>query len=206
MFDNQFQFPSSEFDEALRIDHLIFQLALYEISQGYISIPSDMDKTASLQNESIKKFNHFKKLIQNGEMTLAELSSRIANNYGPFLKKKVNEEQEIEDLIDPNPKKTNKTNKTNKEEMVDKMIDSLFNMMGKREDKSGNLKIFTMGAGNLENLEKYCKEYDDGNKKEQKQIGEGIIKENKKIVRKNKTKKNEKRNKKNENDYYGNDK
>jgi hypothetical protein len=91
MFDN-----SSSFEEATKIDQLIYQLAAYEIANGYIMVPKDMDETYEYQSKIANKFNHFKRLIQNGEMTILELSSMVTKKNGPYYLKKTTVEEDID--------------------------------------------------------------------------------------------------------------
>lgn len=77
-FGNRSEIEINKADEKLR------ELATYEIAQGKIVVPSSLTEYSQLQAKIAHKFNYFKYLIRNGEMTLDELSVMVKNKFGAF--------------------------------------------------------------------------------------------------------------------------
>ena len=89
------------FEDAIRGDQMIYQLATYDVTNGMILAPSSMEEVTEIQRKIAKRFNHFKKLIQTKEMTYEELSGMVSLKNGPFHDedRKLTEEQAIDKLI-----------------------------------------------------------------------------------------------------------
>jgi len=89
-------------DEAKRVDSLIRDLAFYDVTEGMMlpSIgPDDKEEITKLQTDVLKRFNVFKKLIQNGEFTLKELEYDVVSKYSAIPKKEYSL-NEVDDLVE----------------------------------------------------------------------------------------------------------
>lgn len=90
------------FEDALKYDQLVYQLATYDVSNGLIFVPKDLTELAVYQSDIAKKFNYFKHLIKTGEITYLELSQSIAMRHGPFRNEKsLTDDELIEDVTKP---------------------------------------------------------------------------------------------------------
>ena len=70
--------------EIMAMDQLLFQLATYETTCGLAFIPEDMDQLLEINKSIAKKFNFFKRMIQNSECTLDELQQLVIAKNGPI--------------------------------------------------------------------------------------------------------------------------
>lgn len=89
------------FSDAMQIDHAIYELAAYDASKGLIMIPESADQAIELQKAIAKRFNYFKRLIQNSEISFVELHRTVAERNGPYPNRKHNltTEQSIEECL-----------------------------------------------------------------------------------------------------------
>jgi len=78
------------FDDALQGDQILYQLASYDVCGGMIFAPQNLEEFNDFQKRVAKRFNHFKKLIQNKETTFEDLSVSVALRNGPFYNKNKN--------------------------------------------------------------------------------------------------------------------
>jgi len=94
-----------DFSEAMQIDQAIYQLAAYDTARGLILMPDSAEQAMDMQKDIAKRFNYFKRLIQNSEISFSELHRTIVEKNGPYPNKQHNltTEQMIEDVI-KNPK------------------------------------------------------------------------------------------------------
>lgn len=72
------------FDEIMRMDAALLQLAIYETSQGRIFIPKSPEDLMQFQIKSSRTFNYFKNLIRVGETTFEELQCQVSERWGPI--------------------------------------------------------------------------------------------------------------------------
>jgi len=82
------------FNEIMRLDKALHQLAIYDVTKGMIVIPHSLDEAMSFQDKVANRFNYFKRLIQNGECTFNFIKWSVLQENGPFIQKKL-------DLDDP---------------------------------------------------------------------------------------------------------
>lgn len=90
-----------DFSEAMQTDQALYQLAAYDASNGMIMIPESLDQAMEFQKAVAKRFNYFKRLIQNSEMSFADIHKSIVGKNGPYPNKHHNltTEQTIEQFI-----------------------------------------------------------------------------------------------------------
>lgn len=74
------------FDEVLKIDQALQQLAAYEVTRGMIVIPKSQEEFIELQEKIANKFNYFKGLIKNKECTFQFIKQKVLEENGPFPK------------------------------------------------------------------------------------------------------------------------
>jgi hypothetical protein len=145
-------FDSPSFEEATRIDQLIYQLAAYEIANGYIMVPKDLDETYEYQNKIANKFNHFKRLIQNGEMTILELSSMVTKKNGPYYLKKTTVEEDIDAMTEVTEAKETNYIGNDSEYKNDGLIQQIFsNLIA----SNGNVKFVSFDQKTLDEFDAF---------------------------------------------------
>lgn len=85
----------------MQMDQLLFQLATYETTSGLAFVPADIDEAINIQRCIAKKFNFFKRMIQNGECTLEELQQLVITRNGPVPNKNHNLslEESLEEML-----------------------------------------------------------------------------------------------------------
>lgn len=95
------------FGDAMDVDQAIYQLAAYDSANGMIIIPESQEQALAFQKKVISRFNYFKRLLQNAELTFMELQRSVIDRNGPFPNKnrKITIEQSIEKMINA-PKET----------------------------------------------------------------------------------------------------
>lgn len=86
------------FDEIMRMDAVLLQMAIYETSQGKIFIPKSPEELMEFQIKSSGIFNYFKNLIRTGEITFDELQSQVAEKWGP-LQQETSGEVDIDKML-----------------------------------------------------------------------------------------------------------
>ena len=94
------------FNEAVKLDALLFNLATYDMSKGLAYIPDSADGFIEFQKSIAQKFNYYKRLIQIGEMTFEDIQQSIVEKNGPFLQPKP---KTVDDVIDDTAIIANKT-------------------------------------------------------------------------------------------------
>jgi len=72
------------FDNVSKIDSEIYQLAMYEVTEGKLFFLKESSELVKLQGLVISKFNYLKSLIQRGSITLEQLRKDILSKNGPF--------------------------------------------------------------------------------------------------------------------------
>ena len=78
-----------DFDETMRLDHDIYQLASYEVAHGMIIIPRSPSELVSLLEKIAKRFNYFKRLIRTGECTFEFIKRNVLRDNGPFVQEQL---------------------------------------------------------------------------------------------------------------------
>ena len=86
------------------LDSKIMSLAIYDSSNGRISIPKDSEEYVAIVKKAAKTFNVFKTYIQTGECTFSDLNQMVMARCGPNLKSKrididKNPDLYIEDIL-----------------------------------------------------------------------------------------------------------
>ena len=71
-------------EEVMEWDHLLYQLAAYEVNKGMIAIIVDPQQLVNTARKTANTFNYFKRLIQNGECTFEYLYNNVLLRNGPF--------------------------------------------------------------------------------------------------------------------------
>ena len=89
------------FREVTDLDNALYQLAVYEVSNGLVLTPRTMEEYSYLQEEIIRKFNYFKRYIQNNECGFEFLRYSILDKNGPFGNIRVvkSNEEIIEEIL-----------------------------------------------------------------------------------------------------------
>lgn len=101
MQEGFFSFNSGPlFDDAVKLDRYLFEMAAYDVTNGFIPSITCPEDIHNLQEETAKRFNYFKKQIRSGETTISDLSKFIALKNGPFKNKKLTDEQMIENVME----------------------------------------------------------------------------------------------------------
>lgn len=72
------------FEETARLDDSLHQLAFYEVTEGKIYLPKNVEDMVSLHQKVAKKFNYYKDLIHRGDCSFDMLRNDILGQYGPF--------------------------------------------------------------------------------------------------------------------------
>ena len=76
--------PYYSIDEVIEWDHLLYQLASYEVNKGMLSIPTSPQEVIQTAKRIAYTFNYFKRLIQNGECTFEYIYNTVLLRNGPF--------------------------------------------------------------------------------------------------------------------------
>ena len=79
---------SYSFEEVMRMDQALHQLAAYEVTKGRIVVPRSQEEFIELQDKIVNRFNYFKTLIQKRECTLQYIRKSVLQKNGPFPKAK----------------------------------------------------------------------------------------------------------------------
>lgn len=74
------------FDDIIRMDQDLHQLAMYEVTKGMIVIPKSQDEFIDLQTKIANTFNYFKGLIQKKECTFEYIQKTVLEKNGPIPK------------------------------------------------------------------------------------------------------------------------
>jgi hypothetical protein len=93
------------FDEIMRMDNALLQVAIYETTNGSIFVPKTPEEMAEFQIKSSQMFNYFKNMIRLGEITLDELKEKVSNKWGPVKQNNVdpdNGDELIKDIEEEN--------------------------------------------------------------------------------------------------------
>lgn len=72
------------FEDVMRIDQALHQLATYEVTKGMIVVPKSQEEFMSLHDKIAQKFNYFKQLVQSRECTLQYIKQNVLQKNGPF--------------------------------------------------------------------------------------------------------------------------
>lgn len=109
------------FDEARLMDSLLFEMAMYDVTNGLIPIIESKEDYQKLYVQVSRRFNQFKKWIQLGESNFEAIRDSVLSRNGPYVQKQKTDEQVIDELIHP-PKMTEEDTKqaiTTMEQMID---------------------------------------------------------------------------------------
>jgi hypothetical protein len=118
------------FEEVMRIDDRLCQLAAYEVTGGKMKLATSLEDIMEQQDEIADKFNEFKDLIQKGECTYNFIEQTVLAKNGPFPKSELNFDdpnlfQRIREM-DTADKLAEKESQINKDaiSLVNRMLDS----------------------------------------------------------------------------------
>jgi len=104
MQEGFFSFNGPFFEDAVKTDKYLFEMAAYDVLNGFIPDNHSQEYLIELQEETARRFNHFKRQIRDGETTLNDLSQFIAIRNGAYKQKKLTDEQIIENVIEDSRK------------------------------------------------------------------------------------------------------
>lgn len=160
--------PTPFFEDAINIDQLIYQLAAYDVSNGLIFIPKDMDEVFELQKNIAKRFNNFKRLIQDGEMTYEELNKMVALRCGPFSfpERKMSMEKIVDEVTNVSLKEPNRNEISESDARL--ALAQLFGEILGMAGNNNNLKIVSLPNSTLEKLEELKRKDSQGTSKNTK--------------------------------------
>jgi len=151
---NFFSFNGPFFEDAVKTDKYLFEMAAYDVLNGFIPDNHSPEYLIELQEATARRFNHFKRQIRDGETTLNDLSQFIAIRNGAYKQKKLTDAQIIENVIEESRKPIlEKSNNSNDHMGVLKKIfsemagngmylttgDKLFPKINKEEKNNDNL-------------------------------------------------------------------
>lgn len=71
--------------DAMQMDQRIMGLASYEVSEGMMRIPSDMDDMSSFQREMMAQFKQFKQMVQRDECSISDIEQMVILRHGPVV-------------------------------------------------------------------------------------------------------------------------
>lgn len=146
------------YEDAVNSDNYIYKMAMYDACNGFIPHNNSVEATNKLIDKTNKRFNLFKRQIQSGETTIDALSKFIAIKNGPFKRKKLTDEQIMEDII--------KGSRIPVQENSAKVIDKIKDMLGELESKGINITTADKLITNVDKIKKVKKQNngDHGNK------------------------------------------
>lgn len=101
---NFFSFNGPFFEDAVKTDKYLFEMAAYDVLNGFIPDNHSPEYLIELQEATARRFNHFKRQIRDGETTLNDLSQFIAIRNGAYKQKRLTDEQIIENVIEESRK------------------------------------------------------------------------------------------------------
>jgi len=81
------------FDEVIKMDQALHQLAAYEVTHGMMVNPKTQEEFLELNDKIARKFNYFKGLIQNKECNFQFIKENVLQKNGPFPKEPFNIEK-----------------------------------------------------------------------------------------------------------------
>lgn len=79
------------FDEIMKMDNDLLQLAVYESSGGHVFVPKSQEDLLAFHVKNAEIFNQFKDMIRSGETTLEELKIQVGNRWGAVEQNNTNE-------------------------------------------------------------------------------------------------------------------
>ena len=123
-----------DFGEAMQTDKLLYELAAYDASNGMIMIPESLDQAIEFQKAIAKRFNYFKRLIQNSEMSFADIHKTIVEKNGPYPNKNHNltSEQTVEQFINKPQNLDNTIGKDAVTNVLQKLFEDILDVSGGR--------------------------------------------------------------------------
>lgn len=71
--------------DAMQMDQRIMGLASYEVSEGMMRIPSDIDDISSFQKEMMAQFKQFKQMVQRDECSINDIEQMVILRHGPVV-------------------------------------------------------------------------------------------------------------------------
>lgn len=99
---NKYMSTGPNFGDAMQMDQALYQMAAYDFAKGLIMVPETAEQAIEMQKSIAKRFNYFKRLIQNNEVSFVELQRSVVDRNGPFPSKTHNmtSEEAIEKVIE----------------------------------------------------------------------------------------------------------
>ena len=134
----------TNFGDAIQIDMAIYQLAAYDFANGLLMVPETADQFIEMQKGIAKKFNYFKKSIQNNEITFEEIQRSVINKNGPFPIKKMTSDEIVDKVMEDS--KINEDIQPSSINVLQKLFEDILKMSGQgnytktltlNEDKDG---------------------------------------------------------------------
>lgn len=117
-------FMEYSFEDIMRLDQSLHQLAIYEVCEGMLVIPKSMEEVETLQDKTIKTFNFFKKMIQNGECSFDFIRRSVLNKYGPIPRTKL-PDVESPEFLESDDKWDKKEQEKESSDRINKFMESL---------------------------------------------------------------------------------
>lgn len=120
------------FGDAMQLDQALYQLASYDAAKGLIMIPETADQAIEMQKGIAKRFNYFKRLIQNSEVSFGELQRTVVERNGPYASKVHNmtTEQVIEKVIEDSRKEDDSDSPKEMLNVLQKLFGDIVKMSG----------------------------------------------------------------------------
>lgn len=172
MQEGFFSFNGPFFEDAVKTDKYLFEMAAYDVLNGFIPDNHSQEYLMELQEETARRFNHFKRQIRDGETTLNDLSQFIAIRNGAYKQKKITDEQIIENVIEESRKPIlEESNNSNDHLGILKKIFS--EMAGNGIYLATGDKLFPKIKENGRNMSQIEEKDNSNSKKKKKKSGEG---------------------------------
>jgi hypothetical protein len=125
------------FSDIRDFDNELYQLALYEITEGKIIIPKSSLQLVKLQEKVAEKFNYYKKLIQDGECTLDFIKQDVLGTYGPFPR--VKNKMDYDDIAKYSEESISNSEDLNKPIDMSTVLRALLNRLSAETEANNNI-------------------------------------------------------------------
>ena len=141
------------FNDAMSLDQIIYQLAAYDSSDGMIVVPENEEQALIYQKKVISRFNYFKRLIQNSELSFSELQRTVVERSGPFSNKSRNitSDQAIEKLMNEPKTKDSLNDYLESHDKVTGILQKLMNDIAYMTGQDPNMEDCNMLKSKISN-------------------------------------------------------
>jgi len=144
------------FQEAMQADQAIYQLAAYDVAKGLIMIPESAEQVVSMQRGIAKRFNYFKRLIQNSEVTFSDIHRTVVEKHGPFpnTNRNMSVDEFIKDLEEPETPVIRTPAEING--VLNKLLGEIIQLTGQEpiivNSDMGNVEVIPVPLEGLQNM------------------------------------------------------